>query len=125
MITSIPSSLLPIPETVKLIYSLKEKGHKLFILSNIPFISIEYVEKEYPFFSLFEGVIVSCRVNMIKPEPEIYKHLLCKYSLQIENTIFIDDSDKNISVASSLGIRTIKFHNPSQCEYELKNIGCI
>ena len=125
MITSIPRSLLPIPETIKLINALKEKGHKLFILSNIPFMSIEYVEKEYPFFNLFEGIIVSCRVNMIKPEPEIYKHLLSKYNLHTNETIFIDDSDINVNAASSLGVRSIKFNNPSQCENELKDIGCI
>lgn len=125
MITSIPSTLQPIPDTIKLITMLKEKGHKLFILSNIPFMSIEYVEKKYPIFNLFEGIIVSCRVNMIKPEPEIFMYLVYKYSLQMGNTIFIDDSDNNLNVASKLGIRSIKFINPGQCEYDLRIIGCI
>ncbi len=125
MIAFIPGSLQPIADTVKLIHSAKEKGHKLYILSNIPFFSIEYVEKEYPFFDLFEGVVVSCRVRMIKPEPEIYKHLLSKYNLQIDDTIFIDDTDRNIDAAASLGIYSIKFDNPCQCECELKNIGCL
>jgi putative hydrolase of the HAD superfamily len=125
MITSIPGTLLPIPGTIKIIRSLKGKGHRLFILSNMPFMSIDYVEPKYPFFNLFEGKIISCRVNMIKPDPEIYIHLLTKFNVRLESTIFIDDSDINIRAAEKLGIRSIQFINPKQCEFELIHAGCL
>ena len=125
MITYIPNALLPIPDTVKLLYSVRERGHKLFLLTNIPVFSIEYVEREYSFLACFEGSVVSCRVNMIKPEPEIYQYLMGLYNLDCGETIYIDDSDVNLNVASGLGIRTIKYENPIQCKCELENMGCL
>jgi hypothetical protein len=32
---------------------------------------IEYLEKAYTFWEVFEGGVISCRVHLIKPEPEI------------------------------------------------------
>jgi putative hydrolase of the HAD superfamily len=125
MVSSLPGSLPPIPDTVELVKTLRGKGHKLFILSTMPFMSIEYVEKEYPFFHLFEGIVISCKVKMIKPEPEIYRHIMAKYNLQAKNTIFIDVSEENVRAASSLGIQSMRFLGASQCEKELEKIGCI
>lgn len=125
MIAYIPQSLLPITGTINLIKQLNKKKHSLFMLTNIPIFSIEYLEKEYSFFNYFIDTTVSCRINMIKPEPDIYEYSLRKYNLAINNTIFIDDSDINLEVASKLGIRSIKFNSPSQCEHELKHLGCL
>ncbi len=123
MVSSIPGSLLPIPETIKIIESLKRKGHRLFALSNIPFMSIEYVEKEYSFFDWFEGMVVSCRVGMIKPEPGIFRYALDKYNLRKADTLFIDDSETNVRAAAELGIRSVLFTGPQQCESELQIAG--
>ncbi len=125
MVAHIPGSLLPVPETVQVVKKVKEKGHRMFSLTNIPIFSMEYVENAYPFFSLFEEVIASCRVHMIKPEPDIYKFTLEKYGLQTEDTIFIDDSKNNIDTAVSLGIRSIHFKDPVQLEEELICVGCL
>ncbi|HQP09266.1 MAG TPA: hypothetical protein PLY85_09610, partial [Anaerolineaceae bacterium] len=48
MIAYIPRSLIPVPETVQLVQNVKEKGHRLFMLTNIPIFSLEYVENAYP-----------------------------------------------------------------------------
>ena len=50
---------------------------------------------------------------MAKPNPEIYKYLLEKYSLNPDECIFIDDSAPNIKTAKELGIHGIVY---SDCE---------
>ena len=122
MVDYIPKSLLPIQDTINLMHSLKIRGHNLFLLTNIPIFSIEYLEKEYSFFNLFNGSVVSCRINTIKPELEIFNYLINKYNLSINESVFIDDTEINANVASSLGIYSIKFENAFQCAKELKNI---
>ena len=53
----------------------------------------------------------SGRAPLIKPDPEIYKLLLSRYSLQPADCIFIDDNPANVAAAQTLGIRAIPFTN--------------
>jgi len=121
----IPNSLVLIPSTLDLIKYLKNKGHRLFVLSNMHITSIQYLEREYSFWDVFDGRVISCRINMVKPEPTIYRYLLNRYKLLVEQTVFIDDSACNIEAASSLGIHAIQFRNANQCKEELNAMGFI
>jgi putative hydrolase of the HAD superfamily len=121
----VPLALVGMPETVALLRSLKAKGHRLFYLSNMHVASIEYLERAYIFWDVFEGGVISCRVQFIKPEPEIYVYLLDQYGLKKTQTIFIDDLTANLEPAEKMGIQTIQFHNSIQCEHQLKLLGCI
>jgi putative hydrolase of the HAD superfamily len=87
--------------------------------------SITHIEKEYSFWDLFDGQVISCRINKVKPESDIYQHLLDRYRLNINETVFIDDTDINLKAAADFGIMTIKFDNPDQCKQELVNLGCL
>jgi putative hydrolase of the HAD superfamily len=121
----VPLSLVGLPETVVLLRRLKAKGHRLFFLSNMHVASITYLERAYIFWDVFEGGVISCRIHLIKPEPEIYRYLVAQYDLKKEQTIFIDDLASNLEPADKMGIQTILFHHPLQCEQQLKNLGCL
>ena len=121
----IPAALVPIPDTVELLYRLKARGHNLYCLSNMHFASIEYLERSYAFLNVFSGKVISCRLNLCKPEAKIYSHLLQTYELVAANTVFVDDVEINLIAARQLGMQTIRFKNPSQCTSQLKAFGCI
>lgn len=87
--------------------------------------SIDHIEQKYSFRDVFDGMVISCRIQMVKPELEIYQHLLQQHSLVANQTIFIDDTPSNLNAASKLGMKVIKFEDPCQCEKELKAVGCI
>jgi putative hydrolase of the HAD superfamily len=121
----VPSELVAIPATVDLMHRLKTKNHKLFCLSNMQFASIEHLERVYSFWHLFDGIVVSCRINAIKPEAAIYAHLLDRYQLNPRETVLIDDVAANLAGAAHFNIRTIQFDNPAQCEQQLQRLGCL
>jgi len=125
LMRAMPLSLTPINESVKLIEDLKKNHNKLYILSNMHHSSINHLENKYFIWDLFDGKVISCRVNKVKPEYEIYQHLLDNYHLIISDTVFIDDVDVNLKAAADLGIKTIKFENPFQCRGELVKLGCL
>jgi 2-haloacid dehalogenase len=56
---------------------------------------------------------------MRKPFPEFYHLLLDRYSLAPGETIFIDDSVRNVKAAESIGIRSIHYTNPLELERQL------
>ena len=121
----VPAALVAIPGTVDLMYRLKAQGHMLFCLSNMHVASIEHLEKSYTFWEVFSGAVISCRLHLCKPEPTIYAYLLETYGLDGEDTVFIDDTEVNLSAAAKFGINTVKFESPGQCESQLQALGCI
>jgi len=121
----VPSELVAVPETVNLMQRLKLVGHILYCLSNMPFASIEHLENTYSFWELFAGKVVSCRLNVCKPDPAIYEYLLETFELDSAATVFIDDIEANLVTAAQLGMQTIRFENPLQCEHELRRLGHI
>jgi putative hydrolase of the HAD superfamily len=121
----VPASLVAIPDTVELLYRLRSRGHFLYCLSNMHLASIEHLEKAYTFWDVFSGKVISCRLNLCKPEPEIYIHLLETYQLNPTKTVFIDDVDVNLTAARQFGIQTIQFESPYQCASQLTTLGCV
>ena len=125
LLRQVPPALVAVPETVNLLYRLQARRHPLFCLSNMHIASIEYLEKAYSFWEVFTGAVISCRLQLCKPEPAIYAYLLETYRLDGVNTVFIDDVEANLIAAAQFGIRTIKFESPAQCERQLQALGCI
>jgi len=126
LMKAVPRHLTPIHETIDLLHAIKTTtDNKLFVLSNIHFASIAHLEKEYSIWELFDGMVISCRVQKVKPDIDIFQYLLGSYSLLAKETVFIDDTDVNLVAASSMGINTVKFENAAQCRKDLSELNCI
>jgi putative hydrolase of the HAD superfamily len=125
LLNQVPRSLTPFPETIELIRSVKNSGNRLFVLSNMQFASIAYLEEQHNIWDVFDGIVISCRIQKVKPEREIYEHLLSEHRLNATETVFIDDMSENLDAASLLGIQTIQFINTAQCRQDLMSLGCI
>jgi len=86
-----------------------KKGHNVYLLSNWDAESFELIRLRFPeFFELFDGIVISGSVGCAKPDPTIFYHLLEKYELCPEDTVFIDDQKENLKAAEALGIHPIK-----------------
>ena len=125
LLHAVPIFLTPIEETIDLIRAVHGSNNRLFVLSNMHRASASHLEKRHDIWDLFDGVIFSSRIQMIKPEIEIYEHLLATYGLVAAETVFIDDIRENLAAASTLGIQTVLFENASRCRQDLVNLGCI
>ncbi|WP_028044499.1 HAD family hydrolase [Candidatus Stoquefichus massiliensis] len=96
--------MVPIPETIQLLYELKNKGYLLYILSNFSTDGIDTLFKRYDFFELFDGAVISSKEKLVKPEEKIYQVLLDRYSLNPSESVFIDDLLANVNTAKRLGM---------------------
>ena len=124
LLNAVPPSLTPIPGTIELIRSTKKANNRLFVLSNMQSASISYLEENHKIWDMFDGIVISCRINKVKPEAAIYEHLLNAYELEAAETVFIDDLSENLTVASSIGIQTIRFVDPYDCRRRLIDLQC-
>ena len=87
---------------------LKNKGYRLYVLSNASDKFYIYFPRFLP-LDYFTGYVVSCDIHMLKPNEEIYKHILEKYNLKAEESLFIDDIEKNVEGAKKVNINAEVF----------------
>jgi putative hydrolase of the HAD superfamily len=111
--------LTPIEGTVQIVKELKQKGFKLYLLSNFHSLAFENIYSKYDFFKYFDGGVISYKENLIKPEIEIYTRLLDTYVLNAKECLFIDDTLANILAADRLFMNTIHFNNYETLENDL------
>lgn len=101
-------TMVPLPGAKDFLRELKEKGYRLFVLSNASKQFWTYFPREID-VSLFDGVVVSCDVHLLKPDARIYRHLLDTYSLDPNECLFIDDRADNVRGAEQVGIKGLVF----------------
>ena len=97
----------------ELLQKLSDKGVRLFLLSNI---SEGFAKKssEFSILSYFERCFFSAVCGLTKPSAEIFNHLLNECGIKANEALFIDDSEKNINGAKSVGISTYLFDGDSK-----------
>ena len=104
---------------IPMIKAIKQRGYRALFLSNMSEHVMGSNPQAYDFTDHMDGGIWSCRVNRIKPDPEIYRILLKEYGLSAEECLFIDDTPCNIAAAKKLGMKTILFSGREQLEADL------
>ena len=111
--------------TREIIETLKEKGFKLGLISDHSREWIEYCNSKFDYHKLFHSTQYSFEVECCKTDKKTFELLLEKLDEKPENCLFIDDSEKNISTAKSIGLNTIQFKSPEQLKKELASFSII
>lgn len=98
----------------QLVRDIKEKyGIRVFLLSNISK-GFASKENEIPVLSLFEKRIYSSVCGHCKPSKEIFEYLCNECGIVPQETVFIDDSEKNIRGARDHGIEGYLFDGDAE-----------
>jgi putative hydrolase of the HAD superfamily len=100
---------------------------KIAIISNMPMPIMKEIEKRFSWLSLFDSLVFSCNLKIVKPAPEIYRHCIEEIKLEPEECLFIDDAVGNIKGAEAIGLNTLLFTGFDDFmgkfkEYEIKRI---
>ena len=71
---------------------------------------------------LFDDIVLSYKVGIIKPEPEIYEISTKNLGVRPEEAVFIDDILKYCQGAEAVGMNTIWYKDFDQFKTELETI---
>lgn len=114
--------LPPIDEIHEWIHELKKQGYRIYLCSNAPVIFEEHAASIYPILKEFDGIVFSGSIQLAKPQPEIYSHLLDKFQLVAEECFFIDDREENIEAGKQCGIDGMVYsHNLNEIKNYIKS----
>lgn len=90
-------------EAIELVQTYKDQDVQLYILSNWDKESFQLLKEQHPeFFALFDGIVISGDVGLIKPDLSIYNHTIKTHGLDPKNCIVIDDRPENIAASQEL-----------------------
>ena len=102
-------------------------SYRLSVLSNTnPFIQSWALTKDFTpvgksLADYFDMLFFSYRMHCSKPSKEIYCKMLADGGMRAEETLFVDDSTKNIEAAREVGIRTLLVENGEDWREKLSN----
>ena len=82
---------------------------------------VSYIKSIHPFLSVFKQTFFSYELRKTKKNPRTFLEVLDIMSFAASECLLIDDSQSNISVAASIGIRGIHFRNAQYLQKELKD----
>ena len=115
-----------IEETVEILDQLLEDiKFRVIALTNWSSETFPVALQRFKFLHRFEGIVVSGIEKTRKPFPDIYQLTLDRYGFKAEETLFIDDNQRNIDSAADMGIQTIHFKNPKDLKYNLNKKGIL
>jgi putative hydrolase of the HAD superfamily len=110
------------PYAVDWVKHLKKKGYRIYILSN-------YGEKPFadskvhmPFLQFVDGKLISYEIQEVKPNAAIYQTICDRFSINLNEAVFIDDSAANITGAQAFGLNTILFKTYEDAVDQLRKL---
>lgn len=112
--------------TVELLNRLHaQNSHRLYALTNWSDETFPIAVERYEFLQLFEGILVSGREKLKKPDPRIYRLVIERYAISPQRSLFIDDSRRNVEGARAVGLQAIHFESPEKLETDLRERGIL
>ena len=113
---------VPDDDTLTLARDAEISGLRLAVLSNAPS-SMGRLIAGQPWAQAFHPLVFSGDVGMLKPEPDIYRHLLDVLGAAPGEVAFLDDRDDNVTGALAVGLKAIRFTDAAQARSELRVLG--
>jgi len=111
--------------TVAILEELHGRGVPLYGLTNWSAETFPHALKRFAFFQRFRGIVVSGEIKLKKPDPRIFAHLVATHRLTPAETVFIDDSPKNVDAAKAAGLQALHFTHPERLAADLRSLGVL
>lgn len=112
----------PIPGTMEIVKQLKAKGkYQLILLSDHAREWMEYIEEKNKDLKIFDKKIFSYDIGAVKSDEQTFKTVLEQAGIVADETLLIDDYEKNVKNAEAVGIHGIVFENAEQLRKRLSS----
>lgn len=96
----------PMPD---LLDRLRAEGYRLILLSNTNETHLAWVRERFTVLEHFDDLVLSFRVGVMKPEPEIYEAALRVIDCSPEECFYTDDIMANIHAGRGFGLQAELF----------------
>jgi HAD superfamily hydrolase (TIGR01509 family) len=109
-------------EMLDLVANLRGAGWKVGLFSNNSVSGAAEIRQQ-GYDKFFDAALFSADVDCMKPEPEALKKLADALGVSVTELVYIDDSERSLSTADTVGYTPILFINKETLIDQLKELG--
>jgi 2-haloacid dehalogenase len=106
--------------SVAVLEELHARGTALYAITNWNGDTFRATRERFSFLDLFRDIVVSGDEKLLKPDPAIFELLAIRNNIRLEDSLFIDDSLKNVKGAEAVGMKGHHFTSPEGLRAALK-----
>jgi len=102
-----------------------KRQYRLLLLSNTNALHFAGLEANYPLLQHFHHHVLSYRVQVMKPDPEIYRKAAELAGCKAGECLFIDDLEENVAGAQRAGMQAVLFRSREELEGDFTRLGVV
>lgn len=115
----------PIPPMVDLHATFRRLGFPTYIFSNTNELAIRHISASFPFYSNFDGYVLSYKEGAMKPDGKIYDAVERETGCTGADILYIDDRPENIATGVARGWRTIHHESAEKTRAAVAELGLV
>jgi 2-haloacid dehalogenase len=108
------------PPMIELHAGLRKKKIPTYIFSNTNDIAVGHIRRKFPFFTGFDGYILSYEVGAMKPHAKIYEELEKMTGRRGADIFYIDDRLENVEAGAARGWQIVLHESPEKTRAALQ-----
>lgn len=109
------------PATLAVLHALRDGGTRLALLSNAGADFGGWL-RHGSFAPLFERVFVSGELGLLKPDADVYEHVIAELGIAASDLVFVDNKPVNVDGARAIGGAGHVFTDAAELEAWLRGV---
>ena len=115
----------PLPGAQELVADTRAAGVPVAVLSNTNQVHWQAGADGWPLVGMFDRAFLSFEVGLVKPDREIFEHVVADLDVSPEHVLFLDDNRINVEAARAAGLRAERVVGVSEARQALSSAGVL
>jgi len=115
----------PIARMVELHAELRRRRVPAFIFSNTNDLAVDHIRGNFPFFSDFDGYVLSYEQRAMKPDERIYQAVETMTGRHEDRLLYLDDRPENIAAGAVRGWQTLLHQDAQKTWAHFRALGLV
>jgi HAD superfamily hydrolase (TIGR01509 family) len=115
----------PIQPMIDLHGELKKTNLPAYIFSNTNDLAVEHIRNRFPFFSDFDGYVLSYEHGAMKPTAKLYEIVERATGRRGAEILYIDDRPENVQAGAARGWQAVLHESPAATREALQKLGLL
>ena len=115
----------PIQPMIDLQAELKKTRLPAYLFSNTNDLAIDHIRKRFPFFSDFDGYVLSYEHGSLKPSAKLYEIVERASGRKGAEILYIDDRPENVEAGLARGWQGVLHESPETTREALQKLGLL
>jgi HAD superfamily hydrolase (TIGR01509 family) len=110
---------------VQLQAALRRQGLTAYAFSNTNELAAEHIRRTFPFYTNFDGYILSFEHGAMKPDAKLYEVVERESGRRNADLLYLDDRPENIVAGAARGWQVILHETPEQSRTAVQKVGLL